>query len=279
MPNHRRWMLHYLINFIYPPRCAGCDARMKLDAAVRICQSCIGRIERIPEPICRVCGIPLQPAAASRIFDPGQVIPGEVQWNPINQSGAWEYDGAAASKCCTCAQSPPYFGQARAIARYRPGVAEDGQVVPSIIRRHKYGRDQSLSRALAQCLGETLPLHGNDYDLVLPVPLHRRRLRWRGFNQAALLGRAVARKMGCRLDVTTLARIRDTPPQTSQDSSQRRQNVRGAFAVRRPARIANRRLLLVDDVMTTGATLDECARTLLVAGAKRVDVLTLARAV
>jgi predicted amidophosphoribosyltransferase len=77
----------------------------------------------------------------------------------------------------------------------------------------------------------------------------------------------------------TLARIRDTPPQTWQNSTQRRQNVRGAFAVTHPDRIANRSLLLVDDVMTTGATLDECARTLLAAGARKVDVFTLARAV
>jgi ComF family protein len=264
MSNHIRWMLHYLINYLYPPRCAACDARMRLDSVARICQLCIGQIERIPDPICRVCGIPLQNASSRAVFD---------------QSGTCGYEGTAVDKCRSCAESPPYFGQARAIARYRPGVAEDGQVVPSIIRRHKYGRDQSLSRALAQCLGENLPVDGNDYDLVLPVPLHRRRLRWRGFNQAALLGLAVARKIGCPLDVATLTRIRDTPAQTSQDSNQRRQNVRGVFAVRRPERIATRRLLLVDDVMTTGATLDECARTLLAAGAQKVDVLTLARAV
>jgi ComF family protein len=238
-----------LLNFVYPPRCAGCGARMGLDASGKICKPCIELIERVPEPMCQVCGVPLQAV-----------------------------DHARSDWCRACAESPPHFGRARAVARYRPGISEDGQVVPSIIRRHKYGRDQSLSRALAQCLGESLPLNGEDYDLVIPVPLHRRRLRWRGFNQAALLGFAVARKMDCMLDVVTLARIRDTPPQTWQDSAQRRQNVRGAFAVTRPHRIANRSLLLVDDVMTTGATLDECARILLAAGARRVDVFTLARA-
>lgn len=272
-------MLQYLINFVYPPRCAACDDRMGLGTVARICQVCFGRIERIPEPICDVCGIPLPPALLSPFFDSGEVVQRDPQPDRINRPETCGYEGNVVHKCRTCAESPPYFGQARAIARYRPGVAEDGQVVPSMIRRHKYGRDQSLSRALAQCLGESLPLDGNDYDLVLPVPLHRRRLRWRGFNQAALLGRAVARRMGRPLDVVTLTRVHDTPPQTSQDSSQRRQNVRGAFAVKRPERISNRRLLLVDDVMTTGATLDECARTLLAAGAQRVDVLTLARAV
>jgi ComF family protein len=250
MSNHSRWMLRYLVNFIYPPRCAACEARLDLGTLARVCERCIALIERVPEPICQVCGVPLQHPDSARSY--------------------W---------CRTCAQSRPYFGRARAVARYRPGISEDGQVVPSIIRRHKYGRDQSLSRALAQCLGETLPLNGDDYDLVIPVPLHRRRLRWRGFNQAALMGVAVAGRIGCTLDVATLTRTRDTPPQTSQDSGQRRQNVRGAFAVTRPHRIANRSLLLVDDVMTTGATLNECARTLLAAGARRVDVLTLARAI
>ena len=223
---------------------------MGLNATGPICEPCIQLIERVPEPMCQVCGVPLQTA-----------------------------DHARSDWCRACAESPPHFGRARAVARYRPGMDEDGQVVSSIIRRHKYGRDQSLSHALAQCLGESLPLNSDDYDLVLPVPLHRRRLRWRGFNQAAMLGFVVARKINCALDVVTLARIRDTPPQTSQDSARRRQNVRGAFAVTRPHQIANRSLLLVDDVMTTGATLDECARILLAAGARKVDVFTLARAV
>jgi ComF family protein len=104
-------------------------------------------------------------------------------------------------------------------------------------------------------------------------------LLWRGFNQAALLARAVANEMNCELDVLALARVHDTPPQTWQQGAQRRQNVRGAFEVTHPERIANRRLLLVDDVITTGATLDECAHTLLNAGAQCVDVFTLARAV
>ena len=254
-------MLRYLINFVYPPRCAACGARMGLDSAAKVCASCLQLIERVPEPMCQVCGIPLQAASAYPLLDADETRPGAAHW------------------CRACAESPPHFGKARAIARYRPGLSEDGQVVPSMIRRHKYGRDQSLAHALAQCLGESLPLDENNYDLVIPVPLHRRRLRWRGFNQAALLGLAVARKIDCALEVAALARIRHTPPQTARNRIQRRQNVRGAFAVSRPDRIAHRRLLLVDDIMTTGATLDECARTLLAAGAQKVDVFTLARAI
>ncbi len=217
---------------------------MPIEAANRVCAPCLAGIDRLREPLCAVCGI------------------------PVGADGAW---------CGRCSAAPPHFGRARAIAAYRDGVAEDAGVIGSIIRRHKYGLDQSLSRALAECLGTGLPLGDSDYDLIIPVPLHRSRLRWRGFNQAAMLGATVARRLARPLDLTNLTRLRATPPQTARDRRERRQNIHNAFAVRRPARVANRSVLLVDDVMTTGATADECARTLLRAGARRVDVLTLAR--
>lgn len=254
-------MLRYLINFIYPPRCAACGDRMPLESIASLCGPCIQRIERVPEPVCQLCGLPLQAAFASLASGRPDPQPGD------------------SALCVACIDSPPSFRRARAVTLYRPGMREDDQVVPSIIRRHKYGRDQGLSRALAECLGERLPLNGSEYDVVIPVPLHSRRLRWRGFNQAALLGRAVAGRINCVLDVTILARITNSPPQTSKDRNQRRQNVRSAFVVTSPNRLDNRRVLLVDDVMTTGATLDECARTMLAAGAQSVDVFTLARAV
>jgi ComF family protein len=228
----------------------------------RVCETCLARIEHIAQPMCQVCGIPLQTESSSPFLETGE-----------------DQGGGAASRCRSCTDSPPHFRRARAVARYRPGISEADQVVPSLIRRHKYGRDQSLSHALAQCLGDALPVDGENYDVVIPVPLHRRRLRWRGFNQAALLAADVAHKTGCTLDVRTLVRSRHTSPQTFQDSAQRRLNVRGAFVVTRPHQMTNRSVLLVDDVMTTGATVDECARTLLAAGARRVDVLTLARAI
>jgi ComF family protein len=238
-------MLRYLINFVYPPRCAACECRLPLQSAPRVCADCLAGIERLSAPLCAICGIPI---AAGLDSD---------------------------ERCRACTESPPHFGAARAVTRYRAGD-EESAAVPSMIRRHKYGRDQSLTHALAECL-EPMPLADNDYDLVIPVPLHLNRLRWRGFNQAALIGTAVARRIARPLDVRTLVRTRATPAQTAQDRRARLRNVHDAFAVERPARVANRRVLLVDDVMTTGATVDECARTLLAAGARRVDVLALAR--
>ena len=209
----------------------------------------------MPEPLCEVCGIPLA------VIHPDAHDAEAIEWGT------------------NCRTAPPDFTRARAVVRYRHDAGDDErEVVPSIIRRHKYGLDQSLAYALAECLGDQLPLDA-EYDVVIPVPLHRGRLRWRGFNQAAMLAVAVAGRLGRPLDLSTLTRVRPTPPQTMQNRAERSKNLRRAFAVRRPARVANRRILLIDDVMTTGATADECARTLIAAGARRVDVLTLARAV
>src|SRR5262249_59616826 len=139
------------------------------------------------------------------------------------------------------------FDSARAITRYRSG-ADGSSAVPSLLRRHKYGLDQSLGRALAEYLDAAPSLDADAYDVVIPVPLHRSRLRWRGFNQAALLGAALARRLHCALDVASLARVRSTPPQTARDRAQRVRNVCNAFTVRRPLRVAGRRGVLGDSV-------------------------------
>jgi len=245
-------MLRYLINFFYPPRCAACEERLPLESARRVCTDCLAAVERLDGVLCEVCGVPTDPGRQELGSDTGE---------------PW---------CRSCSAAPPAFTRARAITRYR-AEDEEHAPVPSMIRRHKYGRDQSLSHALAECAGGPLPLEENDYDLVVPVPLHHARLRWRGFNQSALFGHAIAQRLGRPLDTRSLVRERATTPQTAKDRRERHRNVHNAFRVRLPARIASRRILLVDDVMTTGATVDECARALLGAGARRVDVLTLAR--
>lgn len=240
--------LNLLLNFLFPPRCAGCAARLPVEAESRVCAVCLAGIERISAPLCRRCGIPFE----------GSQEPSHV--------------------CGRCLAAPPRFGKARSVARYRASAEAESGALAAMIRRHKYGLDQSLARPLAECLGDELPVQAADYDVIIPVPLHRRRLRWRGFNQAALLADAVARRLGRPLDITALVRVRPTPPQTAQDLETRARNMRGAFAVRQPARVRDRRVLLVDDVFTTGATVNECARVLLAAGARTVDVFTLARA-
>jgi ComF family protein len=148
------------------------------------------------------------------------------------------------------------------------------------ISRFKYHGASRLAKPLGTFLAEykdsDFPF--SDFELILCVPLHPRRLRQRGFNQSLLLARRVSRAHSIPLNFTALQRTRHTQPQTQLSGPERQKNIRGAFEVRRPEAIAEKEILLIDDVFTTGATVQECAKVLLKAGAKRVDVLTLARA-
>jgi ComF family protein len=212
----------------------------------RLCSGCRANLQRLNEPLCQACGLPLAP-------------------------------GSGFALCVRCAKNPPIFGKARALFCYSSAADAPPDILGSVIRRHKYGPNQALGAVLAELLDEGLPIDP-DYDVVIPVPLHRRRLFKRGFNQSALLAAAVTRKLRCRLDITALVRLIATPPQTAQDLESRRRNVHNAFGVSYPDRVAGQKVLLVDDVLTTGATANECARVLRAAGAREVDVLTIARA-
>lgn len=164
------------------------------------------------------------------------------------------------------------------LERCRSCFAYEGRIVDAL-HGFKYRERLDLLRYLGRSLAEEARRMG-DVDLVLPVPLHPRRLRERGFNQAALLARRMGGQVGAVVELDLLARVRDIPPQVGLAREERIANVRGAFAVRAPyaSRVAGRRLLLIDDVMTTGATLAECARALADAGAASVSALTVARA-
>jgi ComF family protein len=145
------------------------------------------------------------------------------------------------------------------------------------LRRYKYDRDVGLAPLLGRLLAYHCPLP-LQHDIAIPVPLHRQRLRWRGFNQSALIARRLASDRGILYAASVLQRRRSTPPQVGLSEAERRTNISGAFSVRDPESLRGRSVLLVDDVYTTGATANECARTLKRAGARRVDVLVLARA-
>jgi ComF family protein len=234
------------LNFLFPLRCAGCNRLAPLGSQARICVACAQTFRTPSQPLCFTCGLPLASASEQ-------------------------------SRCARCMHNPPYFNQARALACYEASAESEGNILASILRRHKYGPNQALGAVLHELLLRDWPL-AQHYDLVVPVPLHPTRLRWRGFNQAALFAAAVARHRGSKLGATVLARVIATPPQTAQDFASRLRNVHNAFALRYPDAVAGRRILMVDDVMTTGATLNECARVLRRGGAAEVDVLTIARA-
>lgn len=161
---------------------------------------------------------------------------------------------------------------ARAWAAYEGGTTPITQAVA----RFKYHGARRLGRRFATVMASRVP--SSDVTLVVPVPLHTRRLRERGFNQSAVLGRHLAAILDCPVALTAVARSRDTPSQvTSATASARAANVNAAFTVAKPALIRNRVILLVDDVWTSGATARAVAHTLREAGAQTVDVLTIAR--
>jgi ComF family protein len=159
------------------------------------------------------------------------------------------------------------------------GVAYSG-VARDLVHRFKYCADLAAGRVLAQRLARRLPeALPCGADLLVPVPLHRRRLRERGFNQAAVIARAVSRATGIPCAVDALRRTASTPPLADLPPEERARAVRGAFAVRRAGAVAGRRVVVVDDVLTTGATAEACCRALKDAGAAWTGVAAAARVI
>ena len=230
------------VDLVLPPACLACDAPVVQPGA--LCPDCWGRIAFIGRPCCARCGLPFAIEAA---------------------------EGAI---CGACTRAPPAYARARAAFRYE-GVGRE------LILSFKMADRSWLAPRLAGWLQRAAAPLLAEADLVVPVPLHRWRLLARRFNQAAVLAGLAAREAEAALVPDLLVRTRRTPPQTRLSGAERRRNVRGAFRVRRGRErlVTGRSVLLVDDVLTTGATANACARVLRKAGAARVDVATLARAV
>ncbi len=234
-----------LADFFFPPQCPLCGG-VPGDSQhpERPCPLCFSRIPFSLSPRCPRCGVPF-------------ASPSETD-----------------HLCSECLTQERYFSRARSVCRYEGLIAE-------AISHFKYGGAIRLAPTLGTFLADyqdsQFPFSG--LDLILPVPLHPGRLRERGFNQSLLLARCVSRRHSIPLNFTALQRIRPTPPQTRLSGPERQGNVRGAFEVRNASLLAGKRVLLIDDVFTTGATARECARVLLEGGGREVNVLTLARAV
>ena len=233
-----------LLDIVLPPLCVHCRRPAAYHGL--LCASCWARIDFITHPLCDISGQPLP-------------------WG-----GEAERDGQLLISPAALA-SPPLYDRARSAVIY-------GGLVRDLIHRFKYGgRRESLG-----LFGHWLAMAGSDLRpgaaLVMPVPLHRLRLWRRRFNQSALLAGELARHYELPLDLFSLARIRPTRTQTGLSASQRQRNVAGAFRVMGKKAVSGRRIILVDDVLTTGATANACARTLKKAGAEKVFLLTIARA-
>jgi ComF family protein len=231
------------LDLVLPPQCLACGAIVGGEAA--LCVPCFTRIRFLSAPLCAACGYPFELGTAS-----------------------------AENLCGACVRQRPAFDRARAVFAY--DEASRGLVIGFKHADRTHGAP-AFARWLARAGAELLP----DCDVVTPVPLHRWRLWARRYNQSALLALALARLAGRPCVPDLLLRTRATPSQGHLGRRDRVRNVRRAFAVhqRRSASLAGRRVLLVDDVYTTGATVEEAARTLRAGGAAAVDVLTLARVV
>lgn len=243
-------MLRPFLDVVLPPRCVVCGTVVQGENG--LCAGCFRGFQFLYGSLCSCCGGP-------------------------------RGDGEQNGVCLHCQASPPLYTAARSLFVY-------DEASRGLILRFKHGDRSDLAAPLARWLLRV----GHDLlassDVVVPVPLHWSRLFHRRYNQSALLARRLtARASGLSYAPRdyaplALARVRATQSQGEFDEhgharEQRHHNVAGAFAIRQPRRIAGKRVLLVDDVLTTGATLEECTRTLLSGGATAVNVLTLARAV
>lgn len=227
-----------VIDAVLPPRCPGCG--QIVDGDDRFCAACFVALQFLGPPQCACCALPLP------------------------------HDGDPAARCGACLAEPPPFDTARAPLAY-------GGPARQVVLALKHGRRLVLARLMARVMlrvAGTLP----DDMVIVPVPSHRWRLWQRGFNQAAEIARHLARQSGRPLLVDALIRTKPTASTRGLTRKQRQANVTGAFKVARVADVQGRAVLLVDDVMTTGATVAACARQLRRAGARQVAVLTYTRA-
>ena len=232
-----------LIQFLLPPQCPCCEKFLD-EGKEGFCSSCLSEIRWIESPFCSICGTPF--------------ISREAENHP----------------CGGCLTHRKYFTIARALGAYEGSLQE-------AIHRWKYEGKTYLTHFFAEWMVEGLNRYWNPdaFDLLIPVPLHRQRLRERGFNQVLLLVKEISSRTGIPYRKTILQKKKPTTPQVTLSGRERERGLKGAFHVIGREELAGKSVLLLDDVYTTGATVNECSKMLRRGGAKRVDVLTLAHAI
>lgn len=237
-------VLRAAADIVFPPSCLNC--RAATGAPYGLCASCWSQARFIERPYCERLGTPF----AADLGGDGFLSPDAVA-------------------------NPPVFARARAVAQFEDGA------IRQLVHRLKYSDRMELAKPMGAWMARAGAELLDDADLLVPVPLHRRRLASRKFNQANALAQAVSVESGVPVDPFALVRVKPTASQVGLSRSQRALNLQGAFRVPEAmtARVEGRAIVLVDDVMTSGATANAASRALLRAGAKRIDVLVFARVV
>ncbi len=233
-----------LLDVLLPPHCLTCDAQVERQGS--FCATCFSGLNLISAPFCARCGV------------------------PFTHEGEAERGGDGALLCTPCLTRAPGFAVARAALRYDDGAKR-------LILPFKHADRTEMAIPLARLMARAGAEMLAGADLLAPVPAHWWRLIARRYDQAALLAGRLGRLSGRRVVPDLLRRTRATVPLGDKGAAERAALVADAFSVARPARVAGKRVLLVDDVMTSGATAEACARALLAAGAARVEVLAAAR--
>ncbi|MCP9450534.1 MAG: ComF family protein [Nitrospira sp.] len=238
-----RGITRQAVRFLLPVECAACGLPLTDSPIPCFCIGCWNSIVPIDSSRCARCGYPfLSPAATSHAPD---------------------------HTCQSCRKRPPSYTKAWTLYPYRSPLRE-------ALHLFKYQGKVSLAAPLARLITDRLPRF-ESLDVIVPVPLHIERLREREFNQSLLLADRIGRHLGLPVSCTDLIRCRPAPPQISLRRKERLKNLRGAFTVLHPRAVAGKRILLIDDVFTTGATINECAKALRKAGSSDVFALTLGR--
>lgn len=232
--------MRHVWDVVYPPCCLACGDLVQENGT--ICAECWGGINFIADPQCEICGLPFEFAAT---------------------------DG---NLCGACLQQLPVFSKARAVFSY-------DDVSRKIITSFKYSDKIEPQAVYAKWMARVGKEMLEEADIIMPVPLHRVKLLLRKYNQAALLAKELARISGKKIMVSALLRKKHTKAQAGFSRQNRLKNITGAFVINKKYldKIAGKKILLIDDVMTTGATVTECSKILLKAKVARVEVLTLAK--